>query len=199
MRAASENMRVCVFTGANSGARTEYTLAAQQLARELVSRGHELVYGGGRVGLMGVLADAVLSFGGKVVGVIPEALAAKEVAHQGLTDLRLVTSMHERKALMSDLADAFIALPGGLGTLDEYFEILTWAQLGLHAKPCGMLNICNYFDPLLAFLDRAVAERFLKTEHRAMIITAESPGDLLDRMAAYQAPKVQKWIDRKTS
>ena len=199
MRAASENKRVCVFTGANSGARAEYTLAAQQLARELVSRDHELVYGGGRVGLMGVLADAVLACGGKVVGVIPEALAAKEVAHQGLTDLRLVTSMHERKALMSDLADAFIALPGGLGTLDEYFEILTWAQLGLHAKPCGMLNICNYFDSLLAFLDRAVAERFVKTEHRAMIITAESPAVLLDRMASYQPPRVQKWIDRKTS
>jgi uncharacterized protein (TIGR00730 family) len=191
--------RVCVFTGSSPGGHVQYALAAQQFGRELVARGHELVYGGGRVGLMGVLADAVLASGGKAVGVIPEALAAKEVAHPGLTDLRLVNSMHERKALMADLSDAFVALPGGFGTLDEFFEILTWAQLGLHAKPCGILNVGSYFDPLLAFLDHAVTERFVKLQHRDMIITAESPGDLFDRMAAYHGPRVQKWIDRKTS
>ena len=191
--------RVCVFTGSNAGARGEYADAAQQFGRELVSRGHELVYGGGNVGLMGVLADSVLACGGKVVGVIPEALLAKEVAHAGLSELRVVASMHERKALMSDLADAFVALPGGLGTLDELFEVLTWAQLGLHAKPYGILNVCNYFDTLLAFLDHAVDEGFLKSEHRAMVITADSPQDLLGRLASYRPSRVEKWINRASS
>lgn len=191
--------RVCVFTGASPGARNEYAHAAQRLGRELVSRGHELVYGGASVGLMGVLADTVLACGGKVIGVIPEALLAKEVAHGRLSELRVVASMHERKALMSDLSDAFIALPGGLGTLEEIFEVLTWAQLGLHAKPCGMLNVCGYFDTLLAFLDGAVQERFLKSEHRALVITADSPADLLDRLASSRPPLVEKWIDRASS
>jgi uncharacterized protein (TIGR00730 family) len=188
-----------VFTGSSPGGDVRYALAAQEFGRELVARGHELVYGGGRVGLMGVLADAVIAAGGKAAGVIPEALAAKEVAHQGLTDLRLVNSMHERKALMAELSDAFVALPGGFGTLDEFFEILTWAQLGLHAKPCGVLNVAGYFDPLLAFVEHAVTERFVKVQHRDMILTATSPGELLDRMYAYHGPRVHKWIDLKTT
>lgn len=191
--------RVCVFTGSSPGARAEYAHAAHELGRELVSRGVELVYGGGKVGLMGQLADSVLACGGKVVGVIPEALLAKEVAHGGLSELRVVASMHERKAMMSDVSDAFIALPGGLGTLEEFFEVLTWAQLGLHAKPVGIMNVCGYFDALFAFLDRAVEERFVKSEHRAMMIAANSPAELLDRLQSYRAPRVEKWIDRESS
>lgn len=191
--------RICVFTGSNPGARTDYADAAKELGRLLTARGHELVYGGGRVGLMGVIADAVLAHGGKVIGVIPEALAAKEIAHSRLTELRIVRSMHERKATMAELSDAFIALPGGLGTLEEFFEVITWAQLGLHAKPVGIMNVSGYYDPLFAFLDRAVDERFVKSEHRAMIIMAHSPADLLDRLSAYEPPRVEKWIDRSSS
>lgn len=191
--------RVCVFTGSSRGSRAEYAIAAEQLGRELVYRGYELVYGGGKVGLMGVLADSVLAGGGKVIGVIPAALVAKEVAHGRLSELRVVASMHERKALMSDLSDAFVALPGGLGTLEEFCEVLTWAQLGLHAKPCGMLNVYQYFDALLAFLDHAVEERFLKSEHRALVITADTPSDVLDRLASFQPQRVEKWIDRRSS
>jgi uncharacterized protein (TIGR00730 family) len=191
--------RICVFTGSSPGARTDYADAAQELGRLLVARGHGLVYGGGRVGLMGVIADAVLANGGNVIGVIPEALAAKEIAHSRLTELRVVRSMHERKAIMADLSDAFIALPGGLGTLEEFFEVITWAQLGLHAKPVGIMNVSGYFDPLFAFLDRAVDEGFVKRQHRAMIIMAHSPADLLDRLQSYQPPQVEKWIDRSSS
>ena len=146
---------------------------------------------------MGALADAVLEAGGRVVGVIPESLVAKEVAHYGLTDLRVVASMHERKALMSDLADAFIALPGGWGTWEEFFEMLTWAQLGLHRRPCGLLNVLGYFDPLLAFVDHAVREGFVRAEHRSMICVGASPFTLLDQLSAYVPPVVQKWIDRE--
>jgi uncharacterized protein (TIGR00730 family) len=188
--------RICVFTGSSPGARTDYADAAQELGRLLVARGHGLVYGGGRVGLMGVIADAALANGGNV---IPEALAAKEIAHSRLTELRVVHSMHERKAIMAELSDAFIALPGGLGTLEEFFEVITWAQLGLHAKPVGIMNVSGYFDPLFAFLDRAVDERFVKVEHRAMIIMAHSPADLLDRLQSYKPPQVEKWIDRTSS
>jgi len=191
--------RVCVFTGSNPGARSGYAAAAQLLGRELVAGGYELVYGGGKVGLMGQLADSVIASGGTVIGVIPEALLAKEVAHRGLSELLVVASMHERKALMSELSDAFVAMPGGLGTLEEFFEVLTWAQLGLHAKPCGILNVEHYFDPLLAFLDVSVEERFVKPEHRRMIITADSPRDLLDRLASYRPTLVQKWIDRAST
>jgi uncharacterized protein (TIGR00730 family) len=191
--------RICVFTGSTPGARTDYADAAQELGRLLVARGHGLVYGGGRVGLMGVIADAALANGGNVIGVIPEALAAKEIAHSRLTELRVVHSMHERKAIMAELSDAFIALPGGLGTLEEFFEVITWAQLGLHAKPVGIMNVSGYFDPLFAFLDRAVDERFVKVEHRAMIIMAHSPADLLDRLQSYKPPQVEKWIDRTSS
>ncbi|HEU4530409.1 MAG TPA: TIGR00730 family Rossman fold protein [Steroidobacteraceae bacterium] len=191
--------RVCVFTGSSPGARPEYAAAAQQFGAEIAGRGYELVYGGGRVGLMGVIADAVLASGGRVIGVIPENLVAKEIGHSGLTELRIVKSMHERKALMADLSDAFVAMPGGIGTMEEFFEVLTWAQLGLHAKPCGLLQVAGYFDALLALLDRAVQERFVKAEHMTMLIASVSPTELLDRLAAYRAPLVDKWIDRRSS
>lgn len=191
--------RVCVFTGSSPGARPEYAAAAQQFGAEIAGRGYELVYGGGRVGLMGVIADAVLASGGRVIGVIPENLVAKEIGHSGLTELRIVKSMHERKALMADLSDAFVAMPGGIGTMEEFFEVLTWAQLGLHAKPCGLLQVAGYFDALLALLDRAVQERFVKAEHMTMLIASASPTELLDRLAAYRAPLVDKWIDRRSS
>jgi uncharacterized protein (TIGR00730 family) len=188
--------RVCVFTGSSSGARPEYREAAEALGRLLAERGIGVVYGGARVGLMGTLADAALAAGGEVVGVIPAALVAKEVAHTGLTDLRVVDSMHERKALMSDLADAFIAMPGGWGTLEEFFEVLTWAQLGLHRKPCGLLNVHGYFDRLLAFLAHTIDEGFVQAEYAAMIALAATPGELLDRLASATPPAVEKWLDR---
>jgi uncharacterized protein (TIGR00730 family) len=185
---------VCVFCGGNLGARPSYGAAAGRLGELLVERGLSLVYGGAHVGLMGIIADTVLGKGGKVFGVIPTFLAGKEIAHQGLADLRVVASMHERKALMAERADAFVALPGGFGTLDELFEILTWAQLGLHQKPCGVLNIDGYFDGLLSYLDHAAAEALLKAEHRAMLIVATEPGELLDRLASYRATPVTKWM-----
>ena len=188
--------RICVFCGSSPGASPAYAEAARQLGRLLAQRGLGLVYGGGNVGLMGILADAVLAEGGEVTGVIPHSLVAREVGHQALTDLRIVDTMHERKALMADLADGFVALPGGIGTLDEWFEIWTWAQLGLHAKPCGLLNVQGYYSPLLAFLDRMVEERFLRDTHRAFVLVDTDPASLLDRMAAHAPPAVEKWIDR---
>ncbi len=188
--------RVCVFCGSNHGARPGYTSAARALAAALVRRGVGLVYGGGGVGLMGVLADSVLAAGGEVIGVIPEALVAKEVAHKNLSDLRVVSSMHERKALMAELADAFIALPGGYGTLEEFCEVITWAQLGLHRKPCGLLNVDRFFDPLLAFFDHAVAEAFVRPAHRALVMEARDPERLLDALASFRPPELEKWIDR---
>jgi hypothetical protein len=189
--------RVCVFAGSNTGVRAEYREAAVGLGRVLAERGLVLVYGGARVGLMGSVADAVLASGGQAIGVIPEALVAKEVAHRGLTELRIVPSMHERKALMSDLADAFLALPGGWGTWEEFFEVLTWAQLGLHRKPCGLLNVLGYFDPLLSFVDHSIQEGFVRREYRSMICVDTAPHAVLDRLSAYQAPVVQKWIERE--
>jgi uncharacterized protein (TIGR00730 family) len=191
--------RLCVFAGSSRGAREEYAEAAERLARELVKRRYGLVYGGGKVGMMGVLADATLAAGGEVIGVIPKALLEKEVAHGGLTELRVVASMHERKAMMAELSEGFIALPGGLGTLEEFFEVLTWAQLGLHPKPCGLLNVSGYYDRLLDFLDLTVEERFVKSQHRALVLISTSPADLLDRLAAYRPPHVEKWIDRESS
>jgi uncharacterized protein (TIGR00730 family) len=191
--------RVCVFCGSSPGANSKYVELATQLGRMLAQRGLTLVYGGGNVGLMGMLANAVLSGGGEVIGVIPRALVDLEVAHAGLSDLRVVGSMHERKALMADLADGFIALPGGLGTLEEFCEIVTWAQLGLHGKPCGLLNVENYFRHLIAFFDHAVRERFLRPEHRAMILVEEDPARLIDRVERYRPPRLEKWIDRSTS
>lgn len=188
--------RICVFCGSSPGASPIYAEAARSLGRLLVKRGLGLVYGGGRVGLMGMVADAVLAASGEVIGVIPYALEAREVAHTGLTELRVVGTMHERKALMAELADGFIALPGGIGTLDEWFEIWTWAQLGLHRKPCGILNVAGYYDPLLAFLDRSVEERFLREIHRAMVLVDDDPVRLLERMESYAPPQVEKWINK---
>jgi uncharacterized protein (TIGR00730 family) len=191
--------RLCVFAGSSGGARPAYRTAAESLGRELARRDIELVYGGAHVGLMGAVADAVLTAGGRVIGVIPSSLVAKEVAHHGLTDLRVVSSMHERKALMADLSDGFLALPGGWGTWEELFEVLTWAQLGLHRKPCGVLNVDGYFDGLLAFVEHAVAEGFVRREHGQMLLVALEPVALLDQLASYQAPVVEKWLDRTST
>jgi uncharacterized protein (TIGR00730 family) len=188
--------RICVYCGSNSGADPAYTQAACELGDALVERGLGLVYGGGRVGLMGAIADTVLARGGSVIGVIPEALVKMEVAHRGLTELRVVRSMHERKALMVDLADAFIALPGGFGTVEEFCEVLTWTQLGLHQKPHGILNISNYYDSLLAFFDHAVAAKFVRPAHRELVHTADQPGRLLDLLAQARPPQLHKWLDR---
>jgi uncharacterized protein (TIGR00730 family) len=188
--------RICVFCGSSRGADSHYVDVARRLGAILAERGLSLVYGGGNIGLMGELADAVLAGGGHVIGVIPKALEAHELAHAGVQDLRVVGSMHERKALMADLADAFIALPGGLGTLEEFCEIITWAQLGIHDKPCGLLNARDFFESLIAFLDHAVTERFLRPEHRALVFVETEPEVLLERFETYRAPKREKWIDR---
>lgn len=177
--------RVCVFCGSNTGFRPEYGFAAQGLAAVLVRRGLGLVYGGGNVGLMGILADSMLEAGGEVIGVIPQSLVAKEVAHHGVTELRIVDTMHQRKALMNELSDAFIALPGGFGTLDEFFEILTWSQLGIHGKPSGLLNVAGYFDSLLAMLDHAVDERFLRPAHRELVIADTDANSLMQRLVSF--------------
>jgi uncharacterized protein (TIGR00730 family) len=192
----SDRQSICVFAGSSSGTRTAYAGAAEELGRAIAARGCRVVYGGGRVGLMGVLADAALAAGGEVIGVIPEALMRKEVGHEGLTELRVVQTMHQRKALMSELSDAVVALPGGLGTLEELFEILTWAQLGIHAKPCGMLNADGYYDDLLRFLAQTVAEGFVRREHRDMILAAPGAEELLDMMADYTPRYTAKWMDR---
>lgn len=177
-----------MFCGSSSGARPEYAAAARALGAVLAERHIELVYGGGNVGLMGVLADAVLERGGAVTGVIPESLRARELAHAGLNRLHVVDSMHSRKALMADLSDGFVAMPGGLGTLEELLEIATWAQLDLHERPIGLLNVSGYFDPLLGMLDRAVAEHFLRPEHRDLLLVSDDPRALVARMAALDRP-----------
>jgi len=184
--------RVCVFCGSSVGARPEYREAARALARALTRRGIGLVYGGSRVGVMYEIAATALEAGGEVIGVIPQELVDKEVAFTGLSDLRIVGSMHERKALMAELSDGFIALPGGLGTIEELLEVLTWAQLGLHKKPCGLLNVCRYFDALMGFLDHAVEQRFIKPEHLGMLLIEEDPEALLARFGRYHAPSVDK-------
>lgn len=190
---------LCVYCGSSSGRRTEYIESAHGLAKELTKRGMGLVYGGASVGIMGEIADAVLSGGGEVIGVIPQALVDKEVSHSSLTELKIVNSMHERKAVMADLSDGFIALPGGLGTLEELFEVLTWAQLGFHTKPCGLLNVGSYYEKLCSFLDHAVEEQFIKTSHRDMLLIEERPEKLLALMEAYQPPLVERWIDRNNT
>jgi uncharacterized protein (TIGR00730 family) len=188
--------RICVFCGSNPGVRPAYAAAAAKLARFLAKLRIGIVYGGGNVGLMGVLADAAVASGGEVTGVIPRALFAKEVGHTGITDLRIVGSMHERKALMAELADGFIAMPGGWGTFDEFCEILTWAQLGLHNKPCGILNTENYYDTLLAMFDHSVAEGFLKPEYRSLVIAATEPEELIAKMQVHRGQVLEKWIDK---
>ncbi len=186
---------VAVFCGSSMGSRPAYRAVAAETGGLLGSRGLRLVYGGGNVGLMGILADACIAAGGQVTGVIPQALKDREVAHLGLEDLRVVGSMHERKALMADLADAFIALPGGFGTFDELFEILTWAQLGIHRKPVGLVNVEGYFDPLLAMADRAVEDGLLRPAHRGLILVEDRVEVLLDRFAGYEARDTSKWAE----
>ena len=190
--------RVCVFCGSSPGARPAYAAATRELAGTLAGAGVGIVYGGGGVGLMGELADATLEAGGEIVGVIPRALMEKEIGHRRVTDLRVVDSMHERKALMAELADAFVALPGGLGTLEELFEVYTWAQLGLHRKACGLLDVEGYYSGLARFLDHAVAERFVREEHRAMLIVEREPGAMLARLEHFEPDALEpKWIDRE--
>jgi uncharacterized protein (TIGR00730 family) len=190
--------RLCVFCGSSRGANPAYVQAAKNVGNELARRGIALVYGGGNVGLMGVVADAVLAAAGDVIGVIPEALMAKEVGHPGLPDLRVVKTMHERKALMAELSDGFIALPGGIGTFEEFFEIVTWAQLGLHAKPCALLNVNGFYDPLLHLLDHAIAERFVKPKQRDLVLVESDFSALLERMARQHVPPEPKWIGKET-
>jgi uncharacterized protein (TIGR00730 family) len=189
--------RVCVYAGSNFGAHPAYAEGARKLATELAQRSIGLVYGGGNVGLMGVLADTAMAAGGEVIGVMPRALIEREIGHRGITELREVDSMHERKALMADLSDAFVAVPGGIGTLEELIEVYTWSQLGLHRKGCGLLNVNGYYDALAAFLDHAVAEAFLKPEHRGILTVASDPAELLDRLAAFEPPTVGKWLERE--
>ena len=189
--------RICVFCGSNMGASEVYAEAARGLGRLFAKQGIALVYGGGSVGLMGEVADAVLSAGGEVIGVIPHALWAREVGHRGLTDLRIVETMHERKATMADLSDAFIALPGGLGTMEEIFEIWTWAQLGLHEKPLGFLDVGGFYAPLMAFLDSAVRARFVKEPHRSIAMIDNDAESLLQRFEEWAPPRVEKWITRE--
>ena len=184
---------LCVYCGSSRGNHPDYLHAVRALGSVIAERGMRLVYGGASVGIMGALADVVLAEGGSVVGIIPEHLVRHEVAHQQLSDLRVVASMHERKALMAELSDAFVALPGGLGTIEELFEMLTWAQLDLHRKPCGVLNVRGYFDHLLAFLDHAEAEQFVRPHHRAMLQVADDAEALLAALARYRAPGAQKW------
>jgi uncharacterized protein (TIGR00730 family) len=187
-------MRLCVFCGSNAGQDPVYLATARALGDALAASGIGLVYGGASVGLMGAVADAVLAKGGDVIGVMPQALVDKEIAHRGLTDLRVVGSMHERKALMVELADGFIALPGGLGTFEELFEVWTWAQLGYHRKPCALLNAGGFYDKLTDFLDDVVERGFVKPIHRAMLIVESDPAALIQAIRAYEPPKVDKWI-----
>ena len=187
--------RLCVFAGSATGHRAEYADAARELAVELGRRGLGLVYGGGSVGLMGVLADSALAAGVDVIGVIPRPIASKELAHAGLTELRQVDTMHERKAMMASLVDGFVALPGGLGTFEETLEMLTWSQLGVHGKPVGVLNVSGYYDGLLRWLSHAVSEGFLKRENLALLLFADTPAELLDGLAAWRPPPAPRpWL-----
>jgi uncharacterized protein (TIGR00730 family) len=194
-RDMNESPSICVFCGSATGARPIYATIARSLGQELAGRSMTLVYGGGRVGLMGVLADAVLGAGGRVIGVIPDALATKEIAHDGLTELHVVSGMHERKARMATESSAFLTLPGGIGTFEEFFEILSWSALGIHQKPLGILNVDGYFDPLLTLLDHGIAEEFIQPTFLHSLIVSESPDTLLDKLLAYVPPKVsRRWI-----
>lgn len=187
---------ICVFCGSSMGARSDYRDAAEATGRAIARSGRRLVYGGAKVGLMGVVADAALAEGGEVVGVLPRALQEKELAHEGLSALHVVASMHERKAMMADLSDGFLALPGGAGTLEELFEIWTWGQLGYHRKPCGFLNVAGFYDGLLAFLDLQRDEAFVRPEMRAMVKVADTPEALIAEFETYTAPDTPKWIER---
>lgn len=188
--------RLCVFCGSSVGANPAYAEAATAMGTLLAERGIGLVYGGGNVGLMGVVADAAMAAGGEVIGVIPQALADREVAHHGVTELRIVDSMHTRKAMMAELSDAFVAMPGGVGTFEEFFEAITWTQLGLHRKPCGLLNVAGFYTPLAFFIDQAVTDGFIKPIHRAAIIVDDDPARLVDTLSTIEIPDVPKWIKR---
>ena len=188
--------RLCVFCGSSVGTEAAYSEAAQTLGALLVRRRIGLVYGGGRVGLMGVIADAVMLHGGEVIGVIPQSLADREIAHSRLSELRIVDSMHTRKAMMAELSDAFVAMPGGVGTFEEFFEAVTWTQLGLHRKPCGLLNVAGFYTPLVAFIDQAVTEGFINPMHRAAVVVDSDPERLLDTLGKVKLPEVPKWITR---
>ncbi len=187
---------ICVFCGSSFGRREEYRLAAKAMGEAIATGGLRLVYGGAKVGLMGTVADAAIAAGGEVVGVLPKALADKELAHEGLAELHVVGSMHERKALMAELSDAFVALPGGTGTLEEIFEVWTWGQLGYHRKACGFLNAAGYYDGLLGFLDKTVSEEFVKPEMHSMMLVESEPLKLIDAFRGYEPPKTLKWIRR---
>jgi uncharacterized protein (TIGR00730 family) len=191
--------RLCVYAGSSHGGHPEYAAAAGRLATVLAERGIGVVYGGAKAGLMGVLADAALAAGGEVIGVIPQHLVDREVGHEGLTELRVVSSMHERKALMAELADGFVAAPGGIGTLEELVEVFTWSQLGLHRKPTGVLNVRGYYDGLIGLLDHAVREGFLRADHRRLLVVGDDVVELLERFAAWEAPRVKKWLDRSAT
>lgn len=191
MRAKS----ICVFCGSNAGRQELYRTAAQSVGTRLAQSGVQVVFGGGSCGLMGAVADAALEAGGRVVGVIPKGIERREVAHRGLSELHIVRSMHDRKAMMTELSDGFLALPGGLGTLEELFEVLSWAQLGIHEKPVALLNVGGYFDPLLAFLDSAMEEGFVRPEHHALLIHDDDADQLLAKMDAYEPTIAQKWLD----
>jgi len=194
----SEIRRLAIFCGSNPGARPDYVEAARSFGRLLAQRGIGIVYGGSNVGLMAALADAMLDEFGEIIGVIPRMLVEREVANTALTDLRIVDSMHQRKAMMAELADGFVALPGGIGTLEEFFETWTWGQLGMHAKPCGLLNVAGYFDPLPSFLDHAGSEKFVRAAHRAMFGVDHVPAVLLSRFESYDPPRVVKWLNAGT-
>lgn len=187
-------MRLCVFCGSKTGDREEYRSAAVELGTLIVQQGDALVYGGGQVGLMGVAADAVLAAGGEVIGVIPKQLATRELLHVGVTTMHRVGSMHERKAKMEQLSDAFIALPGGYGTLEELLEIITWSQLGIHRKNIGILNTAGYYDGLLTMIDHAIAEGFIRESHRELLVVASTPAELLAQLKTHQLPPTRKWI-----
>ena len=186
--------RICVFCGANTGKRDQYSTAAKDLAEELVSREIEIVYGGGGIGLMGVLAERAIELGGTVIGVIPESLATKEVAHDSVSELIVVGSMHERKAKMAELSDGFISLPGGIGTIEETFEMLTWSQLGFHNKPCGIINVAGFYNKLIEFLNHISEEKFFMDIYRRMLIVETDPSALLERFEQYKPPQVKHWI-----
>ncbi|MGQ0633189.1 MAG: TIGR00730 family Rossman fold protein [Planctomycetaceae bacterium] len=194
-----EIRRVCVFCGSNAGHDARYARAAGEFGRSLAARGWGLVYGGGRVGLMGVLADSVLDRGGEVIGVIPEMLATKELLHTGVTRMHVVSGMHARKALMAELSDAFVALPGGYGTFEETLEMITWGQLGIHRKPLGLLDTQGFYGPFVRFIEHAIAEQFVREEQRALFVTAAEPDELLDRLCAQELPAVRKWVTAEES
>jgi len=186
---------VCVFCGSNPGRRADYVEAAHRLGEELAKNGIGLVYGGGNVGIMGEMANSILKNGGRAIGVIPKALEDKELSHRGLSELKVVNTMHERKAMMSELSDAFIALPGGIGTLEEFFEVLTWAQLGFQKKPCGLLNIAGYYDHLIKFIDHMVAEGFLHVDHRDLMVIEKNPANIISKLKNHKPLDTSKWLD----